>query len=142
MTSTKNSRSLPVSHNQLIIYIYLRVWLHLQLRLLTLTHLHLRRSFIALWEMIKNALKLRQNRILNEINESMQKSKGRMSCTFIEIESLTSNSKLRNFIISWNDQNATKLFRKLISYKINKNMENKQGWNFGLRSLLTYNFKF
>ena len=142
MTSTKNSRSLPVSHNQLIIYIYLRVWLHLQLRLLTLTHLHLRRSFIALWEMIKNALKLRQSHILNEINESMQKSKGRMSCTFIEIESLTSNSKLRNFIISWNDQNATKLFRKLISYKINKNMENKQGWNFGLRSLLTYNFKF
>ena len=142
MTSTKNSRSLPVSHNQLIIYIYLRVWLHLQLRLLTLTHLHLRRSFIALWEMIKNALKLRQSRILNEINESMQKSKGRMSCTFIERESLTSNSKLRNFIISWNDQNATKLFRKLISYKINKNMENKQGWNFGLRSLLTYNFKF
>ena len=142
MTSTKNSRSLPVSHNQLIIYIYLRVWLHLQLRLLTLTHLHLRRSFIALLEMIKNALKLRQSHILNEINESMQKSKGRMSCTFIEIESLTSNSKLRNFIISWNDQNATKLFRKLISYKINKNMENKQGWNFGLRSLLTYNFKF
>ena len=142
MTSTKNSRSLPVSHNQLIIYIYLRVWQHLQLRLLTLTHLHLRRSFIALWEMIKNTLKLRQSRILNEINESMQKSKGRMSCTFIEIESLTSNSKLRNFIISWNDQNATKLFRKLISYKINKNMENKQGWNFGLRSLLTYNFKF
>lgn len=142
MTSTKNSRSLPVSHNQLIIYIYLRVWQHLQLRLLTLTHLHLRRSFIALWEMIKNTLKLRQSRILNEINESMQKSKGRMSCTFIEMESLTSYSKLRNFIISWNDQNATKLFRKLISYKINKNMENKQGWNFGLRSLLTYNFKF
>ena len=142
MTSTKNSRSLPVSHNQLIIYIYLRVWKHLQLRLLTLTHLHLRRSFIALWEMISNALKLRQSRILNEINESMQKSKGRMSCTFIEMESLTSYSKLRNFIISWNDQNPTKLFRKLISYKINKNMEFKQGWNFGLRSLLTYNFKF
>lgn len=142
MTSTKNSRSLPVSHNQLIIYIYLRVWKHLQLRLLTLTHLHLRRSFIALWEMISNALKLRQSRILNEINESMQKSKGRMSCTFIEMESLTSYSKLRNFIISWNDQNPTKLLRKLISYKINKNMEFKQGWNFGLRSLLTYNFKF
>ena len=44
-------------------------------------------------------------------------------CKFTEMTSLTSNSKLYNFVK--NDQNATNLCRRLFLYKINKNIKNR-----------------
>ena len=105
-------------------YLYLRGWHHL-CRDTSKRHSNLR-NFINSWKMLKNATKHRGKFFLHKINKNMQRNRGVMLCILAgikEMASLTSNSKLCNFIK--NDQTPKNFVEASFSVKLTKIWEKR-----------------